>query len=104
MPAREPGKAAALAPLVFALATPLTYGVERALEVLAGSPSDPRTVLRSLHTAYYWRVAIAVWWGVVIALLWFALFSGSERRWLPALRAAAIVVAAGFFICAFALP
>ncbi|MFN7134941.1 MAG: hypothetical protein ACK4N5_22885, partial [Myxococcales bacterium] len=39
----------------------LGYAAQR----LAAAPSepDPRVVGPSVHTAYYWRVATAMWWG-----------------------------------------
>lgn len=64
--------AVAGAGLVFALAVPVTYALERAWEWSRGEGGDPRLLLRTLHTVYFWRVAIAVWWGLFVALVAFA--------------------------------
>jgi hypothetical protein len=59
----------AIAALAFGVATPVTYVLERMLEWASGENGDPRLVLRTLHTAYYWRAIVAFWWGGVVAIL-----------------------------------
>lgn len=65
--------------LVFALVVPATYMLERALEWVHGEAGDPRLVLRSLHTAYYWRVAVALWCGGLCAALVCSLLGRGSR-------------------------
>lgn len=75
--------AAAAAGLVFGLAASLTYLAERLYEQARGEASDPTLILKTLHTVYYWRVAIAAWWGGVVALIAYTAFrraGASERR------------------------
>ena len=96
---------AALAAFAFAVAVPATYALERAYELVRGEPSDPRTVLRTLHTAYYWRVGVATWWGVVVAILCLALLPRrSEERSFTKLQALAGLVALGFALFVFGWP
>lgn len=71
--------ALALGGLVFGVAAPLTYFAERLLELARGEGGDPRLVLATLHTVYYWRVAVAVWWGGVLAALAVALLLPGPR-------------------------
>ncbi len=75
--------------LVFGVATPVTYAAERAVEWARGETGDPRMILRSLHTAYYWRAGIALWFGGVAAILVYAWLSRG-RDPSPAARTLAI--------------
>lgn len=59
----------AVAGLVFALVGPLTYTLLRVYDWARGHDGDPRMILRTLHTAYYWRVAISLWWAIAVAAL-----------------------------------
>jgi len=77
--AERRGASAGLAGLLFALAAPATYFAERLLEHARGEAGDPRLVLATLHTVYYWRLAVAVWWGGVVAALAVALLTPSAR-------------------------
>jgi hypothetical protein len=70
----------AIAGLAFSLVVPATYCLERAYEWSRGETGDPRLVLRTLHTVYFWRAGIAFWWGIVVAILVFSLRDGSEAR------------------------
>lgn len=80
----------ATAALVFALVVPLTYSLQRAYEYLRGEHGDPRLVLMTLHTVYYWRVGIAFWWGVCVAALVYLWLSrrsaATEAPGVPATR------------------
>ncbi len=96
----------ATAALVFGLLVPTTYVFERAYEWLRGETGDPRMILRSLHTAYYWRVGVAVWWGVAVALLFGIWFSrrGHEKDVTRIVYWAALVVVPVLVACTFAYP
>lgn len=78
-PERRRG-ALAFGGLVFGLAAPITYFTQRLLEHARGEAGDPRLVLATLHTVYYWRVAVAVWWGGVVAALAVASVAPSHHR------------------------
>ena len=78
----------AVAGLVFALVAPLTYALERLLEWAQGENGDPRMLLRTLHTAYYWRVSLALWAGVLVAALVSSSFSAD--RFARSLRQVAL--------------
>ena len=102
---RESRPVLPLAALAFALGVPLTYGLQRALETASGAPSDPRTVLMSLHTAYYWRAGVSFWFGVVIAIVVHALGSRIDpTRAARTARVLGVLVALGFALCAYWLP
>ncbi len=60
----------ALAGLIFALVAPLTYAAERLYERWR-SPvaADPALILATTHTAFYWRVAVAVWFAATVAAI-----------------------------------
>jgi hypothetical protein len=51
----------ALAGVVFAIVAPLSYQAQRLYEIARFGYADARLILASVHTAFYWRVAIAVW-------------------------------------------
>lgn len=97
---------AALAGLVLAIATPLTYSAQRCLEWALGEGGSPAMVLRAVHTVYYWRAGVALWWGVAAAGLGLAwLRRHPERaagagRWLALLLpiTGAITLAASFAV------
>jgi len=97
----------AVGALVFALAGPLTYAVERAYEWSRGETGDPRLVLRSLHTVYFWRIGIAFWWAIVVAILVSTLLRSAEHRqevvasWLSRI---AIVLVPATVLLHFLLP
>lgn len=95
-----------VAGLAFGLATPLTYALERALEWARGEHGDPRLILRSLHTAYYWRAAVAFWWGGVIAFLVYAwLKSGRDPvRFARAIGLVAVIALPLFLFAAWRFP
>ncbi len=84
----------AAAGLVFALVAPAIYGLERAVEWLQGEAGDPRLVLRTLHTAYYWRVAVALWGGGLVAILFYASLvrAGDPARVAGRVRGLALVL------------
>jgi len=97
----------AVSGLVFALAVPATYCLERAYEWSRGETGDPRLVLRTLHTVYFWRAGIAFWWGIVVAILVFSLRDGSEAREGAAARAlgwAALAMVPAVVLFAFLVP
>jgi hypothetical protein len=74
-----PRQAIADAGLVFAVATPVAYALQRLYEQMRGETSDPVLILVTLHTVYYWRVGIAVWLGGMAAVLAYA-FVARRRR------------------------
>lgn len=61
-----------VAALAFGVSTPVTYALERLVEWARGEHGDPRLILRTLHTTYYWRAVLAFWWGGVVAILVYA--------------------------------
>ena len=75
--------ALSVAGLVFALAAPIIYAAARGFELVRGAASDPTLIIRALHTAYYWRAALAAWAAGLAALVVFAWFKrgpvGVER-------------------------
>lgn len=95
--------ATAAAALVFAIAAPVTYAAERLYEYARGEASNPILILRSLHTVYYWRVAVAVWWGLMLALLAFLHFMRDERDPADERRARLLAVVALILIPLVAL-
>lgn len=50
----------------FVVAAVLGYALQR-LRSAIGEP-DPRTLGPSVHIAYYWRLATALWWGVLAGI------------------------------------
>lgn len=90
--------AIAAAALVFAIGAPVTYVAERLYEYARGEASNPILILRSLHTVYYWRVAVAVWWGLMLALFAFLHFMRDERDPADERRARVLAIAALVFI------
>lgn len=96
----------AVVALVFGLAVPVTYVAERLYEWLRGETGDPRMILRSLHTAYYWRVGVAVWWGVVVALVLTILLArrGNTADVRRVVSWAAVVLVPLLLVCTFVYP
>lgn len=98
--------ALSVAALTFGLATPLTYALERAIEWARGEHGDPRLILRTLHTAYYWRAAVAFWWGGAVALLVYAWLK-SERdptRFARTLALMAVITLPAFVFASWIFP
>ena len=95
--------AIAAAALVFAISAPVTYAAERLYEYARGEASNPILILRTLHTVYYWRVAVAVWWGLMMALFAFLHFMRDERDPADEKRARMLAIAALILIPLFAL-
>jgi len=103
------GAAIAAAALVFAIGAPVTYALQRLYEYARGEAANPILILRTLHTVYYWRVAVAVWWGLMLALFAFLHFMRDERdpaderraRWLAI---AALVLIPLVALVAFVFP
>lgn len=89
----ERAAAIAAAALVFAVAAPATYMLERLYEYGRGQGGDPVLVLRTLDTVYYWRVGVAVWWGITVACIAFALFARNPGRLDVRARRIAVVAA-----------
>ncbi len=101
--------AVAAAALVFAVGAPVTYAAERLYEYARGEASNPLLILRSLHTVYYWRVAVAVWWGLMLAVFAFLHFMRDERdpadeRRARMLALAALVLIPLVALAAFVFP
>ena len=101
--------AIAAAALVFAIGAPVTYAAERLYEYARGEASNPMLILRTLHTVYYLRVAVAVWWGLMLALLAFLQFMRDERdpsdeRRAQRLALAALVLIPPVAVAAFVFP
>lgn len=99
--------AVAAAALVFAIGAPATYAAERLYEYARGEASNPVLILRTLHTVYYWRVAVAVWWGLMLALFSFLHFvrqEGEPERLARALAIAALVLVPLIAVVAFVFP
>jgi len=97
----------AVAGLVFSLVVPATYCLERAYEWLRGETGDPRLVLRTLHTVYFWRAGIAFWFGIAVAIVVVALRAGSEveeERTARILGLAALAVVPAVVLFAFLVP
>lgn len=67
----------ALAWAAFGLAAMLSYSLQRLLAFWQGEP-DASAIIASAHTAYYWRVALALVHGLVAGLG--ALFVVSPQR------------------------
>ncbi len=88
--------AIAAAALVFAVAAPATYVVERLYEYARGQSTSPILILRTLDTVYYWRAGVAVWWGLTVAFIAYARFRRSDadvdQRARRIALAAAVVV------------
>ncbi len=95
--------ALAFAAMVFALVAPVTYIAERLLEHLRGEAGDPRMVLATLHTVFYWRVAVALWWGGVVAILVFVRLAPTPKA-VSQLRTVALAVFALFVFLAARFP
>lgn len=97
----------ATAGLVFALAGPVTYTLLRLYEWARGHGGDPRMILRSLHTAYFWRVAISLWWAIAVAGLvaWqLGRVELRDDRLARAVAVAAVVVVPLLVLFHFAVP
>jgi len=72
--------ALAHAGLVFAVAAPALYMLHRAYEHVRVGSSDPTLVLEALHTAFFWRAAIAVWAaGALAAFAFMSMRRAPER-------------------------
>ncbi len=81
----------------FVVTAVLGYALSRLWGAI-GEP-DPRTLGPSLHTAYYWRLATALWWGGLAAIGgWrYPAAGGLAARGLPF-----VIVGAG--VAAFVVP
>lgn len=55
--------------LVFSVAAPLVYLAQRLFERWQAGPGDPLSVVRTAHTAFYWRSATALWLALALAAL-----------------------------------
>ena len=88
------GGAVAASALVFAIAAPVTYAAQRLYEYARGENGNPILILRTLHTVYYWRVAVAVWWGLMLALFAFLHFMRQEGAPAHERRARGLAIAA----------
>lgn len=96
-------EALSLAAIAFALTAPATYVAERVLEHVRGEAGDPRMILATLHTVYYWRVAVAFWWAGVVAILVFVRVAPTEKA-ARRLLALALVLFPVFVLLAARLP
>jgi hypothetical protein len=97
----------AVAGLVFSLVVPATYCLERVYEWSRGETGDPRLVLRTLHTVYFWRAGIAFWWGIAVAVVVLSLRGGSaanEERTSRILGLAAVALVPAVVLFAFLVP
>jgi hypothetical protein len=79
--------------LAFAVAAPLVYVALRLVERLHEGGASPGSIVRTSHTAYFWRAAVAVWWGGLVALVVAARASG-DGRVVPLARAGAALLGA----------
>jgi hypothetical protein len=63
------------------LSAPSIYVLLRLYEQARGMHSDPTLIMRALHTAYFWRAAIAAWTGGLVAVIAYVLIvrSSSDR-------------------------
>ena len=70
------------------------YAAQRAYFAF-GEP-DPRTIGPSLHTPYFWRMAISVWWGTMAAGAGWRWPGVAEPLWraFPWVVGGAVVIAA----------
>ncbi len=105
--AEERRSALALAALVFGLAAPSTYVLERLYEYARGDSVNPVLILRTLDTVYYWRVGVAVWWGASVAGLAYALLlrrPGSAAARAARLSLAALVLVPVIAVVAWVFP
>ncbi|MDP2314927.1 MAG: hypothetical protein Q8P41_18655 [Pseudomonadota bacterium] len=77
----------------FVVVAILGYALQR-LWASIGEP-DPRTLGPSVHTAYYWRIATALWWGGLAAIGgWrFPVAGPVAARALPIVLVAAAIAA-----------
>lgn len=58
---------ACVAALAFSLVAAVAYVAQRLLDYARGELADPTHVLAEVHTAFYWRCAVAAWWGGLAA-------------------------------------
>jgi hypothetical protein len=94
-----PRERIALAAIAFAATAPITYAMQRVVEVARSGRHDPSLILVSSHVDYLWRILIATWWGGACALFVYARSStraaSHARRWARvALALSAVVVVA----------
>jgi hypothetical protein len=95
----------ALAGLAFGLAAPVAYIAQRLYDHALVGETDPLSMLRQVHVAYFWRAATAGFWGGLAALV--VLLVGARRLRVPEPRAAArvlAVVVATFLVLAWIYP
>src|SRR5262245_686807 len=68
-PATETKRARiSIAALWFGVTAPTVYALLRLYEVARGEAIDPVLVIRQVHSAYYFRCALAVWFAAFVAL------------------------------------
>lgn len=95
--------------LLAGAATALLYLGQRALDHARGRAADAAMVLASLHTDFYYRMAIAFWAGGAVGLLVFAQLrgglteQGASRLGFWLVRAAPILGLCAL-LAAWALP
>jgi predicted permease len=93
----------AIAAAAFAIVAPLAYMAQRVFEVARGPAMDAALIVRSTHTAFYWRASIATWIGgiAVIAALAIVRRTDVSARWLAR---SAIPIAIAIAVSAWLAP
>ena len=99
-------EALSIAALAFALAAPTAYVLQRLVERIQGGEPDPLVIARTMHVAFYWRVATAVWWGGLAAMLvWAIVRRRGDHGWFVDRFAWAVsAVGIGVFLLSWMLP
>jgi hypothetical protein len=77
-----------IAALWFGVTAPAIYALIRLYEVARGEAVDPALIVRQLHTAYYYRCALALWFAAFVAV---ALADADPERSSRRLRLAALI-------------
>lgn len=103
--ARIDRTALSLAALAFAVSAPVLYILQRLFEQSRGIPGNPGMVLRTAHTAYFWRVSIALWCAGLLAMLVYGHASPARAtRLLRPLLAIAAALSAAVIVIAIVFP